>query len=390
MLFCVAVQAEPFDSMIAVTRQDASMDWWYAVPQEYAPKINRINRVVPGEYFRIIPFFSNYGTDSNRHAQISFDAEVVRPDGSMYLALPKCEGHKGVTDASNLLPASAVLNMCFDPADPFGEYKINVMSVDHINSRTNWQHTAIQLQKFGFELLSKNEREQLFYQYATAPNPAKAAAAFLQTRHSFFNEENEPIWSAIWFFKTVFENNEYLIPHLMDEFPVATLKQKQDLVMVMTLMNKADQLPRVSGELNAFLRVMKSGRVPDPYADITNGKQLDMLWAEFFATGTMKPIRQIATTLSLVKHVGTLDKIKAGELDTETPDVYRAGMLEAVFQSALWSLKSNCQAVPLVRQYGETILHSDELKQPAENCLHLLLQSVLKQPEHSNPTEVKK
>ncbi|MDF7799206.1 hypothetical protein P4C99_07000 [Pontiellaceae bacterium B1224] len=389
LLLCSAVQAEPFDCMIAVTRQDASMDWWYAVPQEYAPKVNRISTVAKDEYFRIIPIFRNYGTDSNQNARISFDVEVLRPDGTTDISLTECQGHIGSAVTATLLPAQAILNMCFDPEDPYGEYAINVSSVDHISNQTNRQHTVVELRKFSFEKLSEKEREQLFLQYATAPNPSKAASAFMQTHHSFFDEENEPIWSAIWFFKTIFENNEYLIPHLMDEFPVATVKQKRDLMLVMTLMDRVEQLPRVSGELNVYLRLMKAGRIPDPYEEITTGKQLDMLWAEFFATGTIEPIRQIARSLSLVQYVGTLDKIKAGELDPETPEVFHDGMLEAVFQSALWSLKSNCQAVPLVYQYCEGILHSGELDAPAENCLALLLQSIATDPEKSNLTEKK-
>lgn len=386
-MLCAAVHAEPFDSMIAVTRQDASMDWWYAVPQRYAPEINRINKVARGEYFRIIPFFMNYATDSNQYTRITFDIEVVRPDGSIKISIQESKGNEGAAAPSNLLPALAILNMCFDPEDPYGAYAINVTSVDHVATKTNLLHEVVQLKKFELKTLSKEDREKLFYQYANVPVPSKAAAAFLQTENSFFNEKNEPIWSAIWFFKTIFENNEYLIPYLIDEFPQATLKQKRDLILVMTLMNKSDQLPRVSGGLKAFLRVMKAGRIPDPYGPITSGKQLDMLWAEFFATGTIKPIRQIAESLSLVKHVGTLEKIKTGELDSKQPDVYREGMLEAVFQSALWSLKANCQEVPLVYRYCETILHSGELEQTAKNCLALLIQSISKQPENSTPPE---
>lgn len=382
LLLCVAVRAEPFDCMIAVTRQDVSMDWWYAVPQEYAPKVNRISTVAKDEYFRILPIFRNYGTDSNQNAQITFDVEVVRPDGSIDISMQKCEGYTGAVNPASLLPARAVLNMCFDPEDPYGEYKINVVSVDHTTSQTNRQSEVIHLKKIVFEKLTENERDELFFQYATTPNPSKAAAAFLQTEHSFFDEENEPIWSAIWFFKTVFENNAYLITPLMDEFPIATQKQKRDLILVMVLMDKVDRLPRVTGDLNVFLRAMKAGRIPDPYGEIATGKQLDMLWAEFFATGTLQPIRRIADSLALVKYVGTLDKIKAGELDPETPEVYRAGMLEAVFQSALWSLKSNGQSVPLIYQYCVGILHDDVLEPSAENGLALLLQSIATETEN--------
>ena len=101
-----------------------------------------------------------------------------------------------------------------------------------------------------------------------------------------------------------------------------------------------------------------------------------MLWGEYFATGTIRPIRQLVTSLSLVEYSGTLEKIKAGELDPKKSEVYRAGNLEAVFQSALWSLRSNCRQSALVFQYCVRILNSEELEKNAQSCLAMLLKSI--------------
>ncbi|MDF7822403.1 hypothetical protein P4B35_00140 [Pontiellaceae bacterium B12227] len=390
ILLSSTVFAEPFGSMVAITRQDPSMDWWYAVPQEFAPKINRISHVAKGEYFRILPVFNNYGTDADGRAHIIFDIEIIRPDGSPDLSLAKCEGHDGPAKSPALLPASAVVNMRFDPADVFGEYRINLTAVDLVNHQTNCQSEVLLLKKFSFQTLEESEREKLFFEYATAPDPSRAASAFMQTEHSFFDDESEPIWSAVWFFKTIFEENEYLIPHVLNEYPSASRKQKRDIILMMALLDKLDRLPRMSGDLKSFQRLMEAGRVPDPYAEITTGKQLDMLWAEFFATGRIKPVRQIVSSLNLVEHAGTLDRIKAGDLDPDQPAVYRKGMLEAVFQSALWSLRTNCSQCPLVFQYCIGILHSEELEKPIHSCLSMLLQSIDLKPELHAKTEEEK
>jgi len=141
-------------------------------------------------------------------------------------------------------------------------------------------------------------------------------------------------------------------------------------------MNRTDELPVLPSQLKAVEQIMKGGRTPDPYSEITTGTQLDMLWAEYFATGRIQPIRQLTTSLSLIKHRGTLDQIKSGDLDREKPEVLRAGMLEAVFQSALWSLRSNCEQSPLLFPYCVNILDSEELDGPAQRVLAMLLQSM--------------
>lgn len=368
--------AEPFEFMLAPTRQDASMDWWYAVPAQFGPKLTLVASVAKGEYFNIVPFFKNYGVASNGEANITYDIAIVRPDGSIDEALENCDGHIGRATPPELIAARAVVRLCFDPEDPYGEYRINVTAYDHVANQTNTQSAAIVQHPFAIVKTTEEEREKLFFQYAVAPDPALALSAFLQTEHSFFNENNEPIWSAIWFFKTIFENNEFLVPHLLAAFPGGTTKQQRDTILVLALMNRTDGLPKLSNELRAFERAMKAGRIPDPYAETTTGQQLDMLWAEFFATGRIAPVEQLATALNLCSLAGTIEKIKAGELDPEHPEVARNGMLEAVFQSALWSLRSNCAQSPLLFQYCTGILDSGKLAKPAEACLAMLLKAI--------------
>ncbi|MDZ8117589.1 hypothetical protein [Pontiella agarivorans] len=384
LCLCGSALAEPFECMLAITRQDPSMDWWYAVPDNFEPQITNIDAVHKGEYFCILPVFKNYSTDPGGAAGISFNLKLTKPNGKTQLDLKELEGHIGLASTPDRLPAQAVVNLCFDAADDFGDYSVEVTAIDKVSNQTNVQQRVISLQPFETEKLSKEERENLFFSYVTSPAPSKALASFLQIEQSFFNEEKEPIWSAIWFFKTVFERNEFLIPHLLDEYAFLNPKQQKDIIFLLTLLGQTEKLPRLSGDMKRFERLMAAGRIPDPYDDITMPKQLDMLWAEFFATGTVRPLRQIVCSLELIEHTGTLERIQSGELDPNELEVYREGMLEAVFQAALWSLKSNCIQVPLVKQYCIGLLLSDELPKPAAATLAMLLQSL------ENPSSVDK
>ena len=381
LLLSATAFGEPFEFMLVPTLQDPSLDWWYAVPEPFSPKLSRISSVAKGEYFNIVPFFKNVATNSSGNAQITYDIEIRRPDGSVDEAMLSCAGYSGQASPAHLLAARAVLRLCFDPEDPYGEYTINATAYDHVANQTNRQTIKIQQKPFRLETLSEKERESLFFNYATAPDPSRALAAFLQTKHEFLDEKSEPVWSAIWFFKTIFENNDFLIPHLLAAFPDGTEKQKRDIILVLALMGKTERLPPLDGELKIFSLGMTTGRIPDPYAEITTGKQLDMLWAEFFATGRIKPVRQLVTALNLAQHLGTLDRIKAGELDPKDPEVYRTGMLEAVFQSALWSLRGNCERSPLLFHYCVGILESGQLEASTANVLATLLKSIAEEPK---------
>ncbi len=368
--------AEPFEVDVTITRQDSSMDWWYAVPSQFTPERSQIDTVAKGEYFRIIPFFQGYGVDTNDHAKITYDFEVLKPDGSVYKILTDCVGLDGKYLESAVAPSQAVLNFSFYEEDPFGDYSINLTGYDDISGTTNSQSILITLKKFSGEIFSDSEMEKIFTTYASKPNPTLAFSSFLQTKQSFFNADNEPIWSAIWFYKTIFDHNDYLIPPLIRRFYTARKKQQEDIILLMFLIDKLDQLPEISNDLKSYKILIESGRVPDPYGDVVSGKQLDMLWAEYFATGSIKPIRQLITALKLIKHRGTLDKIKAGELDSNNSEVYRAGLLEATFQSALWSLRTNCKKDQLLFHYYIGILNSEELEKTTQSCLGMLLQSV--------------
>ena len=97
---------------------------------------------------------------------------------------------------------------------------------------------------------------------------------------------------------------------------------------------------------------------------------LDMLWADFFATGDAVPIRRIVVALNYDKYAGALDrysKSKKSEQDR------KEAMLETVFKAALWSLESNARQH---RRVGDTLDHiyfAGGLTQPEQVWLSVIL-----------------
>ena len=369
--------ADDFTFLLALTRQDAQLDWWSGVPAQFGPQISTITSVSKGEYFKILPIFNKYGTASNKSVNITYDILIQRPDGSTYNQTTNCIGYQGQARGPLLLPATAILTVCFDPEDPFGEYLITVSAKDHVKGQQAQQSGKIALQPFVLPELQKDESARLFFEYLTRPQPAKALAAFLHTPVPFIGKEGHPLWSALWFYKRVFEDNAFLIPHAVEFFKdQATSQQKQDILLLFHLLNKADAVALNDATLKKFRTDLNGMAIPDPDAEISQGDQLDMLWAEFFATARVKPVRQILTALNLSKYAGTLAKVKAGTLDIHAAGVRQQALLEAVFQAAIWSIRSNGARSPLLFQYCVGLYASDELNKTEKKILGIMLRKI--------------
>ena len=376
-------EEDVFDFMLAVTRQDIEMNWWFSVPPQFGPVVTSINEVTKGENFKILPIFSNYGSESGKEVDISYDVEIVRPDGTIDVSEKSLTGFKGRPSGDHLLPSQGILVVSFDPEDPFGEYTINVSARDHIKNRNVKKSRKITLRKFG-EIETEESPEKWFRSYPMQPRPSSALATFVNSPRPFLDEKGHALWSGLWIYKIVYSENEFLIPHTV-EFYInkATGKQRKDIILLFHLLGKTGLLP-IGKEYKDYLSDVLRIEIPDPYEKIETGDQLDMLWAEFFATSRIKPIRQILTAFNLSAHIGTLDKIKTGELK-KTDDVLKKAMLEAVFQSAVWSTMSNCKQSPLVFHYCAGLFESGQLNETEKGYLGAILKNVSQ--EKQKPAE---
>ena len=131
-------------------------------------------------------------------------------------------------------------------------------------------------------------------------------------------------------------------------------------------------------EFQKFYNGAKEIKVPDVTGEINSPVQLDILWSEFFTTGKYDPIKKIVSALALKKYKGTLDKIKAGEIEV-TKEVKRDAYLEATYGSAIWSLISNCKQMPLVFKYCTFMYENENLDKDIKSQLGSILRVAQKE-----------
>ena len=114
---------------------------------------------------------------------------------------------------------------------------------------------------------------------------------------------------------------------------------------------------------------------------------LDMLWADFFATGDALPVRRIVVALNYDKYSGALERYAKSE---KTAQDRNEAILDAVFKAAMWSLESNTQQHPRVGQILDQIYFSGKLTQPEQVWLAAILAKAMpEQYELTHPADGK-
>jgi hypothetical protein len=143
------------------------------------------------------------------------------------------------------------------------------------------------------------------------------------------------------------------------------LDRTQKLMMLM-MFSKAgvtlDHPPMLNKEDVDVMRVWPE--LPDPY-DWTSGKaiwnNLDLLWSDFLATGTKRPIEAITHALTWQ---ADYDAFAAMQKKGEKPTELTASITRAVtFSAAGWSLCSFDGSDPLAADYIQAI-HADAKTSP--------------------------
>jgi hypothetical protein len=105
-----------------------------------------------------------------------------------------------------------------------------------------------------------------------------------------------------------------------------------------------------------------------------NPTVLDMLWADFFATGEAAPVRRIVVALNYDKYSGALDRYAKSE---KTEKDRNDAILDTVFKAAMWSLESNAQQHRRVGEILEQTYFAGGLSQSEQVWLSAILAKVM-------------
>jgi hypothetical protein len=248
----------------------------------------------------------------------------------------------------------------FDPPDALGSYVFSVTLKDENSGKQIQAQTTLKLvENYSGKILP--DPLKAMGNYYSEPAPQNIIPAFKQfiakipelSRKNNFN----PIPILALFYYALAEN-----PQVWDEFIKYTgaivrpeLKQLGVIIIheldakLFSQLSESDQKhwnPQNAG----IFRVNA----------ITNAIQLDILWSEFFITGKVKPVIQIANAIANVKNNISIEDFK--KIPAPTMENKQSLMLYLTGVAANWSITSNAKQHRLVNFYLEVAVARNEFK----------------------------
>jgi len=106
---------------------------------------------------------------------------------------------------------------------------------------------------------------------------------------------------------------------------------------------------------------------------LNSSSVLDTWWGYFFATGDAAPIRQVVSAFNYSKYEGALARYKQSK---QTEEDEKEANYDAIFRAAAWSLISNCQQHPKVREICDNLLKGNELNPVEKQLLNEMLRRI--------------
>jgi len=375
------LHAAQFDAMVVPSLMDSSMDGWYKVPPNSGPHVHRAHSIYQDQEFSLLIFFRGYAANKENIVHVTYAVQVYDPQGkptddkgSNLLA------YKGPMGSPNALMLNRqYLKIVFTEKYPPGNYRIKVTAYDKINNESFTSETPIELVPFAFpdKFPSRKETGEWMMKYYINPTPINAISA-LQDSVKLDPEWINENLSILSFFKTIYKGNPFLLKNIARRFSSFSIEDQKKFLLIASLMGDTrfllKDISSFSDDLTDFLLEIAEINIPEVNDEINSAVQLDILWSEFLATGKYEPIRKIVSSLALYKYKGTLDKIKSGEINKVTEDIKTKAYLEATYQSAVWSLKSNIKQMPLVLKYCTFIYQNEKLDADIKSQLGSIIQ----------------
>ncbi|KAF0095291.1 MAG: hypothetical protein E1N59_786 [Puniceicoccaceae bacterium 5H] len=372
--------------VLAVTEQDPDLEWWSSIPSEARPHINPIGEITWGQQVSILPAFLGYARSEAGKVDLSYDVTITAPDGSEYAAMEGIRGYSKPVTGEYVLPPADLVQLAFKQGkDPAGTYTITVTAHDGISGQSHTEQQQLQLRPFQFAVEEPNF-DRWYLEYPNKPRPEQALYYLANLPDLLINGDGSPNWASAWLFKTIYEDNPFLIEPTVDFYqnqdPDAV--QQTNIILVLALLGQSDRLP-IDEQQKAFRNRIADLSPPDGYSEITTPEQLDVLWAEYFATGKVRPVRQLITALNLMKSSEPVGKIQAAALRDEMQQLAAADDATALrsitFKTALWSINSNLRQSQLFFDYCVFLYQKDQLNHTEGGLLQEMLKRVIQEKQ---------
>lgn len=370
------------DGLLVKTIDKSFQEKWYKTISSDVPKLIDCTRVYKNQKFFLTTIAWDFEADEKNFAKVSYGIKILKPDGSVFFEqenLPLFNGK--IVDKTFLQMSEAVLEINFEEEDSLGAYQIFIKISDEISSKNKEIKGTINLQELPvtdlFTVTKEEEFNQWFLKYYESPQPETALSYFLFYTQSSLSENDNSFLPIFSIFLEIFRNNPFLSSQIFENYPAQNFRTKTFLLYLIYYsdIGNEDFFNRLEGLEKEVFEQINGTSLPELYGEINDPAQLDMLWATFSANGSYQPILKLIQTLAYTKYQGALDQFKASE---QTDEDRQKAVNNAIYDSLVWSFKSNCKQHVLVKNYATWALKNEELSAVQKKELKQILDSLTK------------
>ena len=374
---------DAFAAMLYVSIQYPSMEWWFNVPANAAPHISELKKIFFNQEFSLFPFANNAKVKDGKF-EMSYTITMQSPDGKStdLVRDAKFDGTKVSDDI--IVACPDVIDFKLDRRFPEGLYKFKMSATDKISGETSEYENHIRLTEWSAPATFADKKLVAEYVRAYSLQPSPDILYSIVFSNDFDLEQkgapNSLNYTYLGFIKAAFKKNMFLLSQIRDTFKSMSDINRAKFILILALLDAEavdeTQLTEVEKQYQKKIRTFK---MPNPYGKwdpFLGAAQIDMLWGEFFANGTYRPIRRILNILSHAKDAAFADGLAEKRQAPKTREEWDRYMFGRLYKAALKTVAINASKYPLVEQYCAWALQHGDIPKVSYEVLSPLLEHI--------------
>ena len=368
IIFVATTCVYGFNAQVVPSPQDKNMEWWFNQPANSAPQVIQIDRVFFHQEFSIFTFFENASVKDGNY-NITYSITSTDPNGNK-TDVAKNISQKGKKANSSVIVASTdIVSACFDKNYPEGLYTFEIFAKDENTGKTTTAKTYLRVVEWTSPMpfLDKKEVESAIFNFNKNPSPETLYSIFYSKSLNLEQRgaPNDLNYIYAGFFRSAFLRYSFLTPYLRREFPNMSALDKAKTIYLFALMDEARiDFNILSENEKKYQDAMRKADIPAPYSkwdEVLGAVQIDMLWGEFFADGTYKPLRRIMDLLAYTEEGNYTIRYIMEKRKPKDRDEFKKIMYGAYHNVALKTILKNAERYDLVRKYCQWALENKDI-----------------------------
>ena len=374
---------DAFAAMLYVSIQDPSMEWWFNVPANAAPHISELKKIFFNQEFSLFPFANNAKVKDGKF-EMSYTITMQSPDGKStdLVRDAKFDGTKVSDDI--IVACPDVIDFKLDRRFPEGLYKFKMSATDKISGETSEYENHIRLTEWSAPATFADKKLVAEYVRAYSLQPSPDILYSIVFSNDFDLEQkgapNSLNYTYLGFIKAAFKKNMFLLSQIRDTFKSMSDINRAKFILILALLDaEAVDETQLTDVEKQYQKKIRTFKMPNPYGKwdpFLGAAQIDMLWGEFFANGTYRPIRRILNILSHAKDAAFADGLAEKRQAPKTREEWDRYMFGRLYKAALKTVAINASKYPLVEQYCAWALQHGDIPKVSYEVLSPLLEHI--------------